>query len=234
MLADSIVVGGRRTSSVLLDHSRLIDFILRQLADWRRHGDRRAVAAEVRLNAQLCAFLNMRASLDFDVVSFQTEFPDELKGNRSFDIAVVPRRPRVTVSGRGYSLYDAILPIECKRMPTPVGPDRQREEYVYTMQGVGGGIQRYKVAVHGARHSIAALIGYVQDDVDFEQWRNAINTWIGGAPEATGIVRSETLGPMSVCDEEGITCRASSSHSRDSLSDITIHHLWVAMNDSEG
>lgn len=53
--------------------------------------------------------------------------------------------------------------IECKRLPTPGGKDRERE-YVSGFHANGsptGGIQRFKLGLHGGQVHDAAMIGYV-------------------------------------------------------------------------
>lgn len=72
-----------------------------------------------------------------------------------------------------------LFPIECKRLPTPKGKDRDEREYVTNEPGTTGGIQRYKFSHHGAEHTFAAMIAYVQDE-SFSYWMTKINGWIQG------------------------------------------------------
>jgi hypothetical protein len=41
--------------------------------------------------------------------------------------------------------FDPIMPIECKRLPTPKAKDRDEREYVITEGATAGGIQRFKL-----------------------------------------------------------------------------------------
>ena len=66
------------------------------------------------------------------------------------------------IEGRQYTKYEPILVMEGKRLPTP-GSGRERE-YVASAAGEkpGGGVQRFKLGLHGAKLSRAGMVGYVQ------------------------------------------------------------------------
>jgi hypothetical protein len=127
----------------LLD--RTVDFVRSELAGWRDDPDRAAEEAEERLNAQLCKYLNVAASHRFPMVKFSHE--EKQTGARRVDMSALP-------SGGGfvgetyYSIYDPFLVFEGKRLPTPT-PNRERE-YVTGGRDKSGGIQRFKLALHGA------------------------------------------------------------------------------------
>ena len=88
-----------------------------------------------------------------------------------------PRGCTLIIGGRRHSQFQALFPIECKRLPTPKGKDRDEREYVFTKEGTTGGMQRFKFGHHGSTHNFAAIIGYMQER-DFTHWLTEINGWI--------------------------------------------------------
>ena len=47
----------------------------------------------------------------------------------------------ICVEGRRHTDFDSLMPIECKRLPTPKGDDRDEREYVFSEHTSTGGIQ---------------------------------------------------------------------------------------------
>src|SRR3546814_2402496 len=78
-----------------------------------------------------------------------------------------------------YTEYQTLLPIECKRLPTPTGTDRDEREYLYSRFSTTGGVQRFKAGHHAASHARAAMIGYVQGR-DIPAWSVQLDRWIDG------------------------------------------------------
>ena len=152
--------------------SSLVIFIGGQLPGWRDDPARPAQTGETSLTAQLCSRLNSacRHARGWDFLQFKREEPDEADARRSIDLVVAPSGSVIWIEGREYSEYRALLPIECKRLPTPSGSDRDEREYLYSRFTSSGGVQRFKAGHHAASHARAAMIGYVQDrDIGF--WR---------------------------------------------------------------
>src|SRR3546814_9293049 len=90
-----------------------------------------------------------------------------------------------------YTEYQTLLPIECKRLPTPTGTDRDEREYLYSRFSTTGGVQRFKAGHHAASHARAAMIGYVQGR-DIPAWSVKLDRWIAGlAGDAVEGWRSE-------------------------------------------
>src|SRR3546814_17405779 len=79
------------------------------------------------------------------------------------------------------------MPMECKRLPTPTGTDRDEREYLYSRCSTKGGVQRFKAGHHAASHARAAMIGSVQGR-HIPAWSVQLDRWIeglgGGAVEA--------------------------------------------------
>jgi hypothetical protein len=209
---------------------RTLEFVHAELAGWRDDPDRADEDAEERLNAQLCKYLNVAASHRFPMVLFSHE--EKQTGTRRVDMSVLP------VSGgfigqTYHSIYDPFLVFEGKRLPAP---SRRRErEYVTGGTDKSGGIQRFKLALHGAQQGTAAIIGYVQKD-QLEHWHLIINQWIRELAADTTIVDEkwfpeEQLADL-VTDHARHIASASSRHKRCEIAispEIRIRHLWVMM-----
>lgn len=213
---------------------RIVNFVVDQLPAWRDHRDRRPARSEVTLNAQLCVHLNgaaRRAGLD--TLQFCAETPDESCRGRSVDLAALPCGAALWVEGRRYSEFEVILPIECKRLPTPTDDGRDEREYVLTGHATTGGIQRYKLGVHGAANTIALIIAYVQRGVP-AHWMTIINRWIDEASNTDVSWRDERLVASSARPAEGVY-EFHSIHKRSVATSPTVelHHAWVLFDERD-
>ena len=208
----------------------VIDFIASQLPLWRDDPLRPVVAAETALTAQLCRFLNhatRRANLDHIV--FQTEVPDAVAPSRTLDLAPAPVGKPIWIGERRYGYYDSLIPIECKRLPTPKRKKPERREYLYTLNGRKGGVQRFKEELHGGDHENGAVIAYVETQTN-AAWFNTVNRWVGGlvrrsvqnwaATDKLALLRN---------DQAGRVLLAQSCNSRKSRGAITLWHIWIEM-----
>lgn len=210
----------------------LIDFIAAELPSWRDREERPDQASENVLTAQLCAHLNSaaRRSRGWDLFQFRREEPDTSKGGRAIDLVVAPCGVRVWVHGRCFHDFDPLLPIECKRLPTPSGKKRDEREYVFTQYGSTGGIQRYKAGHHGADHVLGAMIGYVQAGA-LDAWGGQVNRWIKDLANA-GERHWSAHDILHLQRDDAATRIAihGSVHARRTgLSEIHLRHLWIAM-----
>jgi len=210
---------------------RTIVFVREQLPAWRDDPDRPGEKAEDKLNLQLCKFLDSRARNDFPMVRFDHE--EYQSGRRRVDLSA-SLAESIVLEARLYTIYDPILVLEGKRLPAP-SSDRERE-YVTgaAPEKISGGIQRFKLGLHGARLDVAAMIGYVQDGTP-RHWHKKINAWILElADEASedGCVWSadEILELLKADTANGIVSYHS-VHSGISGNGIELHHLWIVMSD---
>ena len=137
----------------------------------------------------------------------------------------------IFIAGRRHTQFDTLLPIECKRLPTPKDKDRDEREYVVTNPGTTGGIQRFKFGHHGADHKMAAMIGYIQDGV-FSQWLAKMNGWIETLSAEKGSAWTAADSLAVVADDPVVRLTMlKSRHNRGSrLSEIDLQHLWISMN----
>ncbi|MBC9030779.1 hypothetical protein IAG41_00085 [Sphingomonas sp. JC676] len=235
MLADETTAGPVGSLSPTLHRpsawlEAVIDFIYGQLASWRDDYGRPPATAETRLTAQLCQFLNSATrTAGFDMIVFQGEVPDPVAGGRTLDLVPGPCGCVIWIDGRRHSLYDPILPIECKRLPTPVAKDRERREYLHTQKRTTGGMQRFKSGAHGSAHSVGVMIGYVQTG-KLEEWLVRINRWIlvltkagiGGWSHRDGLRRIAGDATLRIVRHRSKNARASGVP-------IALHHLWIDM-----
>jgi hypothetical protein len=211
---------------------RTVEFVLSELAGWRDDPDRSPEEAEERLNAQLCKYLNVAASNRFPMVQFHHE--EKQTGTRRVDISALPK-DKGFVGQTYHTIYDPFLVFEGKRLPAP-STNRERE-YVTGGKKKSGGIQRFKLALHGARQTTAAIIGYIQQECPGD-WLKRINHWI--RDEATN---NSISGEKWSLDEQLVdfiedpalsAARASSMHQRTASAvspEIRLCHLWVSMPD---
>lgn len=212
--------------------SSLIAFVAAALPGWRDDPHRSWQTSERILTAQLCAYLNglTRHTQGWDFLQFRQEEPDDTNAGRSLDLAVAPSGTVVWLEGREYSEYQALLPIECKRLPTPLGPKRDEREYLYSRFSTTGGVQRFKDGHHAAAHARAAMIGYVQcKDITF--WKRQLDQWIEALVLEAKLGWSD--GDKFVIDEHDIAIRVASLRStharRAGLDPITLDHVWIEM-----
>lgn len=213
--------------------TELIGFIADELPRWRDHPDRSTQTSETALTSQLCGHLNTAArfSPGWDILQFRIEEPDEQQKGRKIDLIASPCGPTVWIDGRRCTHFDTLLPIECKRLPTPKDKDRDEREYVINRKATTGGIQRFKAGNHGAAHTLAAMIAYVQADTP-ATWRSRIDTWIKELDGSvhTGWSKNDLLRVDPSSTKRNLTIFRS-THSREKgLPDIDIRHLWIEMN----
>ena len=143
-------------------------------------------------------------------------------------MALRPSGAPIVVAGRRYTLFDVLLPIECKRLPTPAGRDER--EYVSSGddERSSGGIQRFKLGAHGSTHTMAMMIGYIQDG-QAQQWLTRVNHWISELAGIDATWTDESLALVTM--REGGVCELRSLHRRPvrAGADIELRHLWVAL-----
>lgn len=219
----------RTTSTLVL---RTINFVRQQLPAWRDDPDRPDEQLENKLNLQLCKFLGSRARNDFPMVRFDHE--EYQTGRRSVDLSASPIEA-IVIDARMYTIYNPFLVFECKRLPAP-SKDREKEYVTGGADKISGGIQRFKLGLHGAGQDPVVMIGYVQE-YSLHYWYRKINEWLSELAIGTIVNTcvwndSELLEMIDECVSKGLAiCR--SVHMRTgsaASSDIIIHHLWIAMN----
>jgi hypothetical protein len=212
--------------------NELVGFIGEELPRWRDRPGRKQVTAENSLTSQLCSHLNSAARLsNMDFLQFRTEVPDEQTKGRTIDLAPMPCAATVWIEGRRHIDFDILLPIECKRLPTPKDNDRDEREYVIHGKASTGGIQRFKAAHHAGSHNHGAMIGYVQKETR-TFWNARVDEWINALADSgeTGWSKKDLLQLEHDDDALHVTVLRSSHVRQKGLPEIELRHLWVSMN----
>ncbi|WP_411780916.1 hypothetical protein [Bradyrhizobium sp. UFLA01-814] len=213
--------------------SELLALIGNELPKWRDRPDRKKETSETVLSSQLCAHLNSvtRFAPGWDFLQFRPEEPDEQYKGRKIDIVPAPSGVNIWVDGRRYSDFDPLLPIECKRLPTPAGTDRDEREYVFSKFTSTGGIQRFKAGHHGGNHVLGGMIGYIQKDSG-EDWQSRVAGWIDGliAAKEAGWAATDHLITHAIDKDKRLIFLRSAHKRQKSLPDILLHHLWIHMD----
>ncbi len=209
----------------------LLDLIARSLPGWRDDPARPQKTSETGLTSQLCAYLNglIHHAPGWDFLQFRREEPDELDARRSIDLIAAPSGTVIVLNGRTYTQYQPLLPIECKRLPTPRGTDRDEREYVYSQYSSTGGLQRFKAGHHGGSHTRGAMIAYVQAG-EFHTWKDEINSWIVDLC-SSGTADWEVDDQLEIAshDSLGRVCELRSEHNRSAGGPISLNHIWIDM-----
>ncbi len=211
----------------------LLDFIAGELPRWRDDPQRPQNTAETVLTEHLCDHLSSasRLSPGWDILQFRSEAVDERRKDRKIDIAPKPCGTIIWIDGRRHTQYDSLLPIECKRLPTPTEKERDEREYVFSQYASIGGIQRFKAGHHGAGHNVGGMIAYVQKNTS-AFWNIRVAEWINGlvGDGETGWTVNDLLR-LEHDDEIQKLAVLRSSHTRkNGLPEIELRHLWVGMN----
>lgn len=207
---------------------RTLDFVRDELPQWRDRKDRKAETDEEALNAQLCKHLNSRArQLPLPVLFHHEERQTQ---RRRVDISAGLAEGGF-IGQTYHSIDDPFLVFEGKRLPPPGGTARERE-YVTGEEHLSGGIQRFKLGLHGALVNTAAMIGYIQEE-DSPQWLQRINGWIvslqNRLPIEYGVwTKGDCLKEFTSDKKHGFA-HCISQHPRTSTP-IKLLHLWVEMN----
>jgi hypothetical protein len=222
---------GRISIGISADAAALktLQFVQGNLPAWRDDPERPSAEPERDLNSQLCKYLNVAArKTGFAMVHFHHEEPQGTQ--HSADISANPLDAG-WIEGRQYSKYDPILVLESKRLPTP-GSGRERE-YVASARGATpmGGVQRFKLSLHGASVSTAGMVGYVQQET-CGHWFAELNGWIDELASSAADWSSNDRLHDFTFDPDTRVSRCESEHTRSSgvSPRVRLAHLWVEMS----
>ncbi len=203
---------------------KVIDFVFSQLDEWR-DSKRKICVAETKLNEQLCVFLSDRARAD-GLFLFHHE--QSQIGQHRVDISAKPVGSGVVAYGYD-SIYDTITIFEAKRLPAPT--KARKYEYVTGCTTTSGGIQRFRLCLHGQGHDVAGMIGYIQKgEVDsiLREINKSFKS-ISGCSDGLAWSCSDNLKSVEADKPHG-KARTQSVHLRCDGTIIHLHHLWVEMN----
>jgi hypothetical protein len=211
----------------------LLDFITEELPKWRDDPDRPVSTSETQITEHLADYLSSasRKSPGWDILQFRTEAADEEMKVRKIDLAPKACGVIIWIEGRRYTQYEPLLPIECKRLPTPKQMKRDEREYVFSKYASTGGIQRFKAGHHGAKHSLGGMIAYIENETA-TVWDERIAGWIKElvAANENGWTLKDLIELTKELKPERLTVLRSSHTRQKGLPDIELRHMWVEMN----
>jgi hypothetical protein len=210
----------------------LFEFITSELPRWRDHPQRPADLAETVLTSTLCSHLNTAArfSVGWSRIQFLPEEPDESVKGRKIDFAPKPLGATIVIEGRRHTQFEKLFPIECKRLPTPLGHGRDPREYVIVEGGTTGGIQRFKEGLHGASHSFGGMIGFIQDE-SCDHWFGCVNGWITALAqlESSRWSARDELRILHNDESVGVSAYCSVHERTTAEGVIELRHAWIKM-----
>lgn len=202
-------------------------FIKSNLSSWRDDNDREKADAEEDLNAQLANFLQAKATHFFPMIQFQHE--QRQTSRRRIDLSVKPTVP-VIVCGTYLTIYSPLTVIEGKRLPAP--SKKRAREYVSGGEEISGGIQRFKLGLHGKDHDEVVIVGYIQDG-KCQDWFDTVNLWIAEfITEASnaGWTNSDKLSSFSEDSDKVSEARSHHERVKDCKSpNVSVRHYWVKL-----
>ena len=171
-----------------------------------------------------------RHSAGWDILQFRVEEADEQYKGRKIDLVASPSGATIIIEGRRHTDFDSLMPIECKRLPTPKGTDRDEREYVVSQYSSTGGIQRFKAGHHGAAHAFGAMIGYSEgNNSGIANARRGMDQRIDDATEPGWTVK-DLLSLQRRDAPLRLTIFRSLHERRNGLPEIELRHLWIEMN----
>jgi hypothetical protein len=127
------------------------------------------------LNSQLSRFITNAADQEIFFAERES-MEDETRGDSpATDIGIYLKVEDCSIDA------PLITVLEGKRLTKSLGADRRRE-YVIGHEKKGkhipcGGIERFKLSIHGRKLNRAGMIGYIQEEKP-EYWLGQINSWI--------------------------------------------------------
>ena len=134
---------------------------------------------------------------------------------------------KTVIEGVTYTKYHPILVVEGKRLPPP--SNARKREYVSGGKKLSGGIQRFKLGLHGGKLSTAIILGYLQQGT-LQEWHSRINGWILDLArnQPSDWVNHEILAELQ-CENQ--KARTISVHPRlkGCTPEIQILHFWVQL-----
>jgi len=155
-----------------------------------------------------------------DLFQFMNEdLEDPTRGNSpAIDIGIYTRGDSST----------RFFAIEAKRLDTGIANYAQRKKE-YVVNNNGGGIERFKKAIHGTELLCAGMIGYIQTD-DFTIWENRINNYIKEEIESSTIGISWSSDDLLKLEKlNTIYATYGSKHLRSAGDEIDLYHIWIQL-----
>ncbi|MEK6321438.1 MAG: hypothetical protein AABN33_07120 [Acidobacteriota bacterium] len=196
---------------------------LGEFAERREH----SIQNEKGITNRLCKILNCHKLLYFHHEGMQ----DESTGTSpSVDVEAVTTTA-TAFEARSYAPEETLMAIEAKRLPSPPPSSRERE-YLIGSNQKSGGVERFKLGIHGKNAAAWTMLGYVQKQ-DFPTWYQKVNSWIeemASNRDLSGLW--ESTEKLTFLVQGATTARYRSRNKRrcdGEVDIIEIVHLWVLL-----
>jgi len=211
-----------------ISRNAILDVIENGLVEFAGRKELRSIKNEKGITNRLCKILNCQKLLYFHHEGMQ----DEEKGTSpSVDIEALAT-DAAFFEARLFAKEETLMAIEAKRLPSL--PKLREREYLVGHEKPCGGIERFKLGIHGGNAFTWTMLGYVQEE-SFSAWREKINGWIDElSKNAKTKMTWHAAEKLKMIVEKQTTARHQSANGRyrNGNSDtIQINHLWVLLTD---
>lgn len=154
---------------------KVVEFLKTHLPQFAETALNTDISNENGLNSRLSRFITNAAAQEIFFAERES-MEDETHGNSpAGDIGIYLNVEDIGIDPPLITVFEG------KRLTTKL-PKKRRHEYVIGHEEDGkhitcGGIERFKLAIHGGRLKHAGMIGYLQDGTS-ESWQEKVNDWI--------------------------------------------------------
>jgi hypothetical protein len=130
---------------------------------------------ENALNGRLSRFITNTAAYEFFFANSEHMEDETHGGSPAVDIGIYLKIDDTAIDPPMITVFEG------KRLTTKL-PKKRCREYVIGHEKSGkhircGGIERFKLSIHGSKLNHAGMIGYIQDGTS-DDWQKKVNTWI--------------------------------------------------------
>lgn len=195
---------------------KVLIYIINYLNDFKILALNDNITNESGLNSKFVIVMNSKNSNE--MFYFHHENPEDHANGNS---------PRVDIGI--YAKSDTYMPffvIEGKRLDKSIQNYTTRKKE-YVVNNNGGGIERFKMDIHGKELLLAGMLGYVQTD-NFSTWSTRINNYIEEEIQSSSIdVVWDRHDLLALDTSNTLYATYGSKHLRLSGSEIDLYHLWL-------
>lgn len=216
---------GPEANSAIMD---VVTFVEKHLAQFSKQYTGSNIKNENGLNQELCKLLNAYARIECCFFIFDKESMEDVEKSNSprvdFGVRVLP------INSEFYNTQESFFAMEAKRLGQT--KKTREKEYLIGREEDGkykhcGGVERFKMAIHGKNLQFGAMIGYVQAN-DFHYWQRTIDGWIDElvVGKISSCSRWSEKDKLQLLNQTASTAKYRSENSRQNGS-IILFHLWV-------
>ena len=202
---------------------KVVEFLKLHLPKFAERVLKDKIFVENGLNSRLSRFITNAADQEFFFAD-REKMEDETRGDSpQIDIGIFLKVDDTAIDPPLITVFEG------KRLSAKLDK-RRRREYVIGHEKKGkhrhlGGIERFKLGIHGGKLTHAGMIGYLQDGTP-NDWHGKINSWIcelHGWPFEPEWLETEQLAFQQA--DRVITQYSSTVYRSDSK--LLLTHLWI-------